>query len=185
MASLVSGIEFLDKFGAYRVIFPFFLILAISYGILSKTKLFGENKGLCSLVSIVIAFFFVLSARAVTFISILIPFIIIFMIILFFIMFVTSSTGVSLEQISKGVSKGGWFIILLVLLIISFTVLNLTFPEFNPETRDQINDTGDSTKALDVLGGITDMFFTPAVIGLIVLFMVFAIAAYVITMNNK
>lgn len=180
MASLVSGIEFLDKFGAYRVIFPFFLILAVTYGILSQTKIFGENKNLTIMISVVVAFVFVLSSKAVEFISTLIPFFIAFAVLLFLFMVVTASTGVSVESITKGVTKGGWLLILIIMIIMSFIVMNLVFPEYNPETRTDAPE----SDTVDVLGQTIDMILTPTVMGLIILFAVFAVAAYVITIGK-
>ena len=179
MASLITGIEFLENFGAYRVIFPFFLILAVTYGILSQTKIFGENKNLTAIISIVVAFIFVLSSKAVEFISTLIPFFITFAVLLFLFMMVTASTGVSIGDITKGVRKGGWLLIIIIMIIMSFVIMNLVFPEYNPETRTN----GEESETVDALGEIVDMFFTPTVMGLIALFAVFAIAAYVITIK--
>ena len=45
MASTLQGtIEFLKEFGLFDVILPFLLIFAITYAILSKSGILGENK---------------------------------------------------------------------------------------------------------------------------------------------
>ncbi|UCD03830.1 MAG: hypothetical protein JSW73_04800 [Candidatus Woesearchaeota archaeon] len=176
----MSGIEFLDKFGAYRVIFPFFLILAVTYGILSQTKVFGENKNISVIISLIVAFVFVLSSKAVEFINTLIPFFITFLVLLFLFMLVTASTGVNIGDIASGVKRGGWFLVIIIMIVMTFVIMNLVFPEYNPETRTS----GQEDEPINALGEILDIFFTPTVMGLIVLFAVFAVAAYVITIGK-
>jgi len=181
MASLVSGIELLDKFGAYRIVFPFLLIFAVTYGVLSRLKVFGENSFINSIISFVVAIIFVSFATAVKFVNLLMVFSIVFMIVILLVVIVVAASGVKLDTIVKGITKGGWFLIVIVLVILTFTVMNLVFPEFNPSTQDVAN--ASESGAYGILGGTTSIFFTPAVLGLIVLFAVFAAAAYFITVK--
>lgn len=186
MASLVSGIQFLDKFGAYRVLFPFLLIFAITYGVLSRTDLVGENKTVGLVISFVVAFVFVLSANAVQFINTLIPFFVAFMLIVLLILLVTAVTGVKLDALVGGVKKGGWVGIVIILVILTLVVSALVFPQFNPKTREAVDGGGPNNEtggAYETLGGTIDLFFTPTVLGLIVLFIIFAAAAYFMTLK--
>ena len=171
MASLLGGIEFLENLGVYRVLFPFLLIFAITYGVISKTKFFGENQTVYIIVSAVVAFVFVLSAKAVEFINVLIPFVILFLVIILFIMIVTASTGVKVDAMVNSITKGGWIVILVMLVIIILTVNTIVFPDLGEESSNGF-------------GGIITALISPTVIGLIVLFAVFAMAAYVVTIKG-
>ena len=56
MVSLLMSVDFLKEFGVFSVIMPFIFILAITYGILTKTEVFGEDKVLNSVIAFVVAF---------------------------------------------------------------------------------------------------------------------------------
>ena len=71
-------IEFLDRLGVYDIILPFLLIFTITFAILDRTRVFGEDeiqgvkypkKSLNAIVAFVMAFLVVASARLVSIIN--------------------------------------------------------------------------------------------------------------------
>jgi len=85
MASRLQGtIEFLKEFGLFDVILPFLLIFAITYAILSKSGILGENKdNLNSIVSLVFALLVVSANKIVATITTAIPNVLLLVIIAF------------------------------------------------------------------------------------------------------
>jgi len=76
-----NALNLLRQFGFFQVVLPILLIFAIFYGILLKTKLFGDpekteqpwSKPVSAIVSFVAAFFVVSSTEVVENINILLP----------------------------------------------------------------------------------------------------------------
>lgn len=173
MASLVSGIQILEQMGAYRVLFPFLFIFAITYAVLIKTKVFGENKNIAGVLSLSVAAIFILYSQAVDFLNLLIPFVTLFLIFLLLVILVVTSIGMKTDAISNALSRGGGVIILIFLIIITLAALSLvmnTGEEVPPEE--------------DAMGGIVEVILSPTVLMIIVLFVIFSIAAYVITLDK-
>ncbi|MBI5065480.1 hypothetical protein HZA97_04525 [Candidatus Woesearchaeota archaeon] len=64
MATLAGDIiNFLVKLGLYDVILPFVLVFSISYGILERNKVLGDNKNASSMISFVLGFIVVATAN--------------------------------------------------------------------------------------------------------------------------
>lgn len=168
MASLVSGIQLLERFGAYRVLFPFLFIFAITYALLTKTKVLGENKNICGIISLSVAAIFIFYAQAVDFINLLIPFMTIFLVFLLLVVLVVTSIGMKSDSVASALSKGGGVIVLIFLIIISLVTLSLVLGE-------------NKYKPLE---GVTSVLLSPTVLMIIILFIIFAVAAYVITLDN-
>ncbi len=64
MATFIGDvINFLVSLGLYDVILPFVLVFSISYGILERNKVLGDNKNASSMISFVLGFIVVATAN--------------------------------------------------------------------------------------------------------------------------
>ena len=84
MATLLDAIGILQATGFYSIVLPFILIFALTYAILEKTKLVGENKSIHVVIAAVFGFLFVGIAEASKFVAAFLPVISVFLIIMLF-----------------------------------------------------------------------------------------------------
>lgn len=87
MTLVYDSIKFLVKLGLYDVILPFVLVFTLSYGILDKTRVLGDNKNLNSVVSFVFGLIMIAFIRSNQVFGIIITFTMLFIIgvIVFFV----------------------------------------------------------------------------------------------------
>ncbi len=194
MATLADGITVLHNLGFYTTVFPFLLILALMYGLLSKFQPFGENKTINILVSFIVAMFFIAVARSSLFLYNLMPLVTAFFVLIFLVMLIFMFMGVPADTIKEAIMKPqGYAPILILFILVVFIVLSQTFPEqalvSQPELAEQFNITepteGKEGLAVYLSQQATAIIFSPIILGLIILLVTFAIASYFITRERK
>jgi len=192
MATLLDAVGTLQSFGVYSTILPFLLITAVVYAVLLKYKTLGENKTVNAIIAIVIGLVFISVARAVNFINIILPFVTIFLVMLVLVMLIFTFMGVKGETISDAITKYPAIIFIFILIFVVIGVSQV-FPETSviiqsPETAERLNlsltepgATPQQQGAAFLFLQFARIFASPQVLGLIILFIVFAIGAYFIT----
>lgn len=199
MATLVDALGILKSFGIYETILPFLLVTAGTYAVLTKYKPFGEMKGVNAIVATVIGLVFISFAKAVSFINLLIPFMTIFLIMIVLALLIFTFIGVkgeTLAEVFKSPTAAMPFIFILIFIVV--IVYSLTFPEVtifiqNPVLAQQLNITPTggpgataSQQAMTYLFfQIGQILLSPQILGLIALFVVFAVAVFFITYEGK
>lgn len=97
---LGNAIDFMQDFGFFDVILPFLLVFTIIFGILEKTRIFGEEKigdksypkkNLNSMVAFVIAFFVLAAKQVVTSLQLSLPYVALVLVILLSFMMLAGS----------------------------------------------------------------------------------------------
>src|SRR3990167_2130236 len=156
MPTLLDAVGILQNIGVYSVVLPFLLIFALFYALLDKTKVLGDNKFVHAAVSLVLAFLFVSSLGAVKFLTAFLPLISVLIIIILF----------ALIAFSQVFQEGA--------------LAN------RPELGDQFNITQPSSEGVEGLQAFlgeeqTRVFFSPSILSLIVLVIIFGVATYYIT----
>ena len=190
MATLVDAIGVLRDFGLYSTVLPFLLVTAALYALLLKYKIFGENKAINIIISSVVGLVFIGLSRAVAFVNLLIPVITVFLLLIILAVLIFTFMGVKTEDMSRAMSKAPVIIILFFVIII-LAVFAQTFPEASiaiqaPELAEQLNVTGEGQDPGALLFFQTvRIIFSPQILGVIVLFLVFGIAAYFMTRGPK
>jgi len=104
----------LSGISTFVPVFGFLLVFVVSYALLGKTKVLGENKFVHILVSFAIAIIFLVSANAVEYVRVVTPWFAAFIVSLLFIALVVGVTG-NMEKIFK--PGFTWFIVIVLLLI--------------------------------------------------------------------
>ncbi|MBS3063924.1 MAG: hypothetical protein J4445_00545 [DPANN group archaeon] len=191
MPTLLDAVGILQNIGVYSVVLPFLLIFALSYALLDKTKVLGDNKFVHAAVSLVLAFLFVSSLGAVKFLTAFLPLISVLILIILFIILIFRFVGVQESSISSALSQSRVYSpIIIIIILFALIAFSQVFPEGalanRPELGDQFNITQPSSEGVEGLQAFlgeeqTRVFFSPSILSLIVLVIIFGVATYYIT----
>jgi hypothetical protein len=103
-------------------IFVFLLVYAVAWGVLSKSKIFGDKSGPYAIIAFCAAFLMAVAPPARNFVMFIAPWYIALALVIFFILFVVSVFGIGGDQhpdILKDSVAKTWFIIIVVLIFIA------------------------------------------------------------------
>ena len=182
MANLIDAVNITQNLGFYATVFPFLLIFAVTYGLLSKFKPFGESKGVNVVISMVMAFIFISFTKASLLLQNLMPFISTFLLILFFLILIFMFLGVKESAIAEFVQQpeGFWAVIGVVLL--SFIIaIAVVFPEFQYASSPELAPANYTQTAQEKsLAQNIAIILHPTILGMLIFFFILAIGAYVI-----
>jgi len=142
-------------------VFGFLLVFVVSYALLGKTKLLGENKFVHILTSFAIAIIFLVSANAIEYVRVVTPWFAAFIVSLLFIGLVVGMTG-NLEKVFK--PGFAWFIVIILLIIFVLSAIYVF--------ADVINK---------YMGGVKAFLLQPQVFGIIILLALAVIASWLLT----
>jgi len=132
-------------------LFTFLFILVLSYAILDKFKLLGENLAPKMIASFSIAMIFMFSTRMVKVINTATPWFILLAFFGFFLIAILMFMGVKEESISKTVSGGGVVYALLIVSLLIFVIIIVgAFQDVSSPYKDQDDKsrTSEGLKAL-------------------------------------
>ncbi len=186
MATFLGAIEVLSSLGFYAYIFPFILIFAITYGILTSFKPFGSDQRVNLIVATVTGFLFISLSSAVAFMNMFMPFFMIALIIFLFVLMAFKFGGVSEETIVKTLQHpAGYGLILGVLVIIIAVTVTYTQPQIfdivQPINESEVSPEGFALTPEALMKQTTQTLYHPTIIGIIIMFVVFAVTVYMVT----
>jgi len=191
MAALTDALGVMDVMGFFTVVFPFILVFAILYGILSRLELFGEKSStINAIISLAVAIFFVSITQAVKFLNTLIPLFTAVLIVMTLVLMIFLFIGVKPEAITGAMkTPAGYLIMLAVVMIIIFYAMSSIDPNSYYNTHPEDIPEGVEIPGLNAPGTAEDYariefmrtLYSPTMLGLIVLVIVFAGATYLIT----
>ena len=138
-------------------LFSFLLVFVVTYSVLNKTKIVGEDKWIQLLISFIISTVFVIAVRPREYILDIVPWFAVLVITLFFVLAMTGFVG-GLESFGKGIGRALVWIMLALFLLSAYFVFS-----------DILNESG-----------IADWIFSAKVIGAIVLLGISALVAWVL-----
>lgn len=195
MATLLDAVNVLKEMGVYQTVLPFMLVTAGFYAVLTKFKPFGDMKFVNGIVSVVAGLLFITMARAVAFINLFMPILTVFLLLIVLALVIFTFMGIKGETITEVLTKetAAWGLLLMLFIIIVLVVLSQVFPEAtvivqNPVAAQQMNltlagpnATPQQQAAALMFMQIMQVLFSPQVLGLIIMLVVFAVATYFIT----
>jgi len=169
---------FLENFSP---VFVFLLVFAVLYAILQATKVLGENKGLSSLIAIVISFLIMMSPDIVKIITSMLPsfFLVILFILLVLILF--RFLGMSESTISGSMQK--WGPLHTTLIVVVAIIFAITLAGVYGSKLLSLTAGGNATNASGYGENIAETVFHPKVLGLLVIFII-AIFAIVLLVGG-
>ncbi|MFH0831319.1 MAG: hypothetical protein V1886_00415 [archaeon] len=145
----------------------FILVITLVYAMLNKTKILGENSSVNFLVSFVIALIFVITPVARNYTLKATPWIAVFLVCLFLFMLVITFVHGNFEFVLK---NKGFSIVLMIILLVIFVLSGANVLGYL--TTKYLGIAGIS------LGSIRDTIFQPAVLGVLLLFVVGAVLSW-------
>ncbi len=122
-------ITLLEKFS---IIFPFLLVFVVVFGVLSYSKILGNNKALQSFFALILAFFTFFSPTIRLIINRMAPWFILFVIAIMFIIMIFKTYGASDQDIVGFLrhpiygSQVVWWILIIAIIIIVGSISSVT-----------------------------------------------------------
>ncbi|MBL7147804.1 MAG: hypothetical protein ISS82_03190 [Nanoarchaeota archaeon] len=107
--------------------FTFLFIFVVSYAVLDKFKLIGDNKGLKLLAAFSIAILFLFSTDALQFVNFITPWFIVMVIIAMFLIALFMFMGVKEDAMVKAVGSGEvvWTVILIAIILLIIALVHV------------------------------------------------------------
>lgn len=168
----------------FSVIFTVLLVFVLIFAILEKTKMFGEKKGIHSLIALSIALMMLFMPGIIQVVAIMAPwFVVIFLLIIFFYMLLLAF-GVSWDKIMDYTMKEWdtphWFL-LIIGLVILIGALGAVYggamlPYSQDNTAAAAANESMTTNTGDFNQNVGRVIFHPKTLGLVFLLMVGSLA---------
>ena len=143
-------------------------VYVLLFAALAKTKILGENKFVLAVVSLIIALLLLSTPAARGYVVTVAPWATVLVVLVFFVLLLTGFTG-NLDY----VKKPGFVIALVVLVVVIFLIAGM--PIFS-----ELFSNASKFGATPASSGIRNLLFQPEVLGMIILFVVAAVVAWVI-----
>jgi hypothetical protein len=166
---------FLDV-GLYQhfyVIFPVLLVFVTTFALLQKSKMFGDNKGLHSLIAICIALLMLFSPGVIAVISIMAPWFVLLFIFVLLIILGFKFLGVEDKSILDVVNSWGtihWFLLFFAIIIFIGAIASVYGSSMLPYSAggNAVTVDGNTTTSTgDFNANVGRTIFHPKVIGLV------------------
>ena len=155
-------------------ILAFVLVFVVVYAVLVKSKIFGDNNFIYSIISLVVSLIFILTPGARQFITTSTPALIVFLVSSFFLLFIVGFVHGDIKDIVKETKFGqiALVIVLLIFLVSAIMVFGPVLEKFTPWGSDEgLSTSGSHFKSF---------IFHPSVLGVIALFLVAAAVAWAV-----
>ncbi|MCX6742387.1 MAG: hypothetical protein NTX24_04440 [Candidatus Pacearchaeota archaeon] len=157
----------LTGLGTFMPIFAFLLVFTITYALLAKTKVLGEQKFVHIFVSFCISIVFVISANAIEYVKVITPFFAAFIVSLLFILLIIGLIKGDIGEFFK--TKGfTWFVVIILIIIFVFAALFVFAPIIN-----------------QYMAGPKQFLLQPQILGVIILVGLTAFTAWLLTRGSK
>jgi hypothetical protein len=163
----ISGLKF------FMPVFSFLFVFVIVYAILAKTKIIGESKFVHLLISFIISIVFMSVSSMELYVREIIPWFAVLIVIVFLVLLVAGFSTKKLEDIMT--PTFAWIAIAVLIIIFLIAAIQVFNPVLHPES---VVVSGDSP---GIIGQLRDFVTSSKVAGSIILLIVAAIVAWIIT----
>lgn len=183
MATFLDAFNLISETGFIEVFVPFFLIFGIAYGLLAKSKVFGEKNEW----NVVIAFFIAIIIAANPpyreFVNALVPVFTLFALIIFLIIFVYLMLGAKESNLETALGHPviQWTIVGFSIFLFFFVIANLYGTELSGVT---MNQTELKMWELGSPYSFVLLLSHPAFLGVIIMMILMAVVIYFTTKKS-
>lgn len=159
----------------FMPLFAFLLVFVITYALLAKTKLLGENPFTHIFISFCVAIIFFISPTAQQFARLSMPWVAVFIVCLVLIMLILAFVGGKVENVAASpvAAKIAVVVLLIIFLVSAIQVFGPVIEPYMPGSTQE--------RASEDLSNLADVLFHPTVIGAILLLAVAAVVSHVLT----
>ncbi|QQG39144.1 MAG: hypothetical protein HYS32_01660 [Candidatus Woesearchaeota archaeon] len=137
VSKLATALQFLEDFGLFDIILPFFLVFTLVFAILEKTRVLGEEDGkpkknLNAMVGFVVGLLVVATASVVQIFNKALPNVIILLVVsVFFLILI--GTFMASGELNFKATHGNWYWLFFVLLLLGILLIFLAAVPFRGE----------------------------------------------------
>lgn len=151
----------------FTPILAFLLVFTLVYAILNKTKVLGENAAIHSFLSLLIALIFVIAPAARLYALEVMPWLVVFLTLLFFFLLIIGFFKGNIEDLIKNklISTGILIVLLAIFLISGIHVFGSLLQRYLSYVGLNLTD-------------VRDIILHPAVLSLLVLFVIAAVLSF-------
>ena len=165
MAIDISGIYF------FMPVFSFLFVFVIVYALLAQTKILGENKFVHLLISFIMAIIFMSFSANRLYVETIIPWFVVLLVVVFLVLLIAGLSTKKLDGIMT--TNFAWAVIIILIIIFLIAAIRV----FNPVLHPELLITGGE----DGPGIIGQIFGSSSIAGSILLIIIAAVVAWVIT----
>lgn len=183
MSLAMQAVEVINEIGIFDILVPFIMGAAAIFGMLEKTKLFGDRHDVNAMVGIAVGIVTAISFTSSRFIMNFMPIVIIFSFFIFVAVLLILWMGVKPETLVKFLHEPAIWI-MLIIIIISLVVVGLQQTRIDISGGNITEDllgTPSSEVTPETLIDPWDVVTQPKVVGVIVVLALFAIITYMMT----
>lgn len=169
----------------FSVLFSFLLVFVIIYGLLSYTKLFGDNQAIHAIIGISFAVLTLFAPKALEAIKVMVPWFILFILAGVMVLLVYKLFGAPDESISWTVRNFGglkWGIFIISIIIIGASVSSVYFVGDGSDNSTSLITASEGDVGGVGEGALLATIFHPKMLGLVV---VLLIAVFTISLLSQ
>ncbi|MBI4144954.1 hypothetical protein HY493_02000 [Candidatus Woesearchaeota archaeon] len=161
----------------FSIIFPFLLVLVFVYGVLSMTKIFGDNKGVYAFLAFILAVSTLFSPIAIKTINLMAPWFVLLFIFSIFLLIAYQTFGIKEESILKTITSkdhGDTFFYWVLFLVLAIGLGSLSFvvsEERGFKALAEQNETGAVQQGTEQTG-FWQTLFHPKILGMILIMLI-------------
>lgn len=163
----ISGLQF------FMPVFSFLFVFVIIYAILAKTNVIGNSKFIHVLVSFIISIVFMSVSSMNLYVLEIIPWFAVLIVIVFLVLVIAGFSTKKLDNIMT--PTFAWVAIAVLIIIFLIAAIKV----FNPVLHPELGITSGDNPG--ILGQLSDFVTSSSVAGSIILLIIVAIVAWVIT----
>src|SRR3989344_5097807 len=164
----VSGISF------FMPVFGFLLVTLVVYAVLAATKILGDHNFFNFFIALIMGVIFLSFSSLQLYVQTVVPWFVVLLFVVFLILLIGGFVGGKPDWImNKGV---GWVVVIILIIVFLIAAIRVFNPVFHPDLVITGGENGPS-----MLSQLTDFFGTSRVIGSVLLLIIAAIVAWVVT----
>lgn len=160
----------------FTPVFVFIFVFVVMYAILLKTHILGDNKGLMSLASFVIAMLFIITQAASEFVQLITPWFVVLIIITMCFLLIFMFLGVSPGTIAQAVTSESyaWVILVILIVLLGLALTKVVGPGIAAVTQGEDAEAG-------FMSTIGQILFHPKILGVLFILIIASFAIKAIT----
>jgi hypothetical protein len=179
--------------GFFSPIFALIFIFVVVFGVLTVTKLFGDNKGVVSLIALTVALMTTIAPSALEVIAGMTPFFVIGLVFVVFLLMMAMFLGLKQPEILASLGgNGAFWAVFIFAIVVMFIVLSnvygsttLSYTQNSTDTSTTVSSGDGNTGGSDITSNAAKTFFNEKILGMILILFVASFAVRFLSISSK
>jgi len=167
-------------FAQFNSLFVFLFVFIVTYAMLTKIKILGDNSAVNAIVAIILALIFASSSTTTRVFELAAPWLVLVFIVLLFISIIFMFLGAEGNEMPISPKNPAATTIIFIFIVIIFVISIGQAQQENAEARGEIDEVQESA-TLSFAGRIGETLRHPAVLGMIFVFLIATFAIMMIS----